>query len=105
MRFILGEDSFSKVYKFEAIELIQVIRRIVSTAAPRLLFSIAGGGLVFRVTLLGEGEGSRVVLELQMADDPDVVVSLREASMAPFTMQEVQARWGGSPKNALEKRS
>jgi hypothetical protein len=38
-----------------------------------------------------------------MADDPDVVVSLREASMVPFTMQEVQARWGGS-QNALEKR-
>jgi len=55
---------------------------------------------------LGEGEGSRVVLELQMADDPDVVVSLREASMVPFTIQEAHARWGLSPKNALEvKRS
>src|ERR1700680_4282460 len=56
LRFILGEDSFSKVYKFEAIELIQVICRIVSKA-PRVLFSIAGGGLVFRVTLLWEGDG------------------------------------------------
>jgi hypothetical protein len=65
LRFIRGEDSFSKVYKFEALELIQVILRIGSNA-PRLLFSLAGGGLVFRVTLSGEGRRLVAVPGLQM---------------------------------------
>jgi hypothetical protein len=90
LSFIRGEDSFSKVYEFEGIELPQVIWRIGSNA-PRLLFSIAGGGVVFRVTLLGNGSWLVAVLGLLMADDPEVVVSLREASMIPFTMQEAHA--------------
>jgi len=44
-----------------------------------------------------------VVLELLMSDDSDEVVSLREASMVPFTMQKAQAGWGFFPtQNALE---
>jgi len=44
-----------------------------------------------------------VVLELLMSDDSDVVVSLREASMVPFTMQEAHARWGFfTTQSALE---
>jgi hypothetical protein len=35
-----------------------------------------------------------VVLELLLADDPEVFVSLGEVSMVPFTMQEAHARRG-----------
>jgi hypothetical protein len=51
-----GRTPFQRFTRLKVLNYLRLSGASGSNA-PRLLFSIAGGGVVFRVTLLGEGAG------------------------------------------------